>query len=237
MISVTNIPGIFADYTKRVAVITMCGLFSACANYSELKDPEYEPTIADFPPPKTEADGGLFHAGTNAYLFEDIKATRVGDLVTILLSEETNASKSASIAADKNTNIDFPNPTIFGKSDYTYDGHQVLQSSAEANRDIDGSGDVEQENSLNGSITVTVTEVLPNGYLVVKGEKLLTLNEGSEVVRIAGLVRPTDISSNNTIESTKVANAHITYKGNGAVSDSGKAGWLFRFFTSAIWPL
>ena len=101
---------------------------------------------------------------------------------------------------------------------------------------MEGEGELTQENSLDGSITATVTRVLPNGYLVIKGEKLLTLNEGSEVVRVSGIVRTTDIDSNNMIESTKIANAHITYKGNGVVSNSSKAGWLTRFFMSAIYP-
>lgn len=223
----------YGKYTGLLLLVC----FAGCASHSELQDPEFEPRVAELPEPKNVHDGGLFHNGTNLYLFEDLKATRVGDLLTILLTEETNASKSASLEADKQTNIDLPNPTLFGKSDYTYDDYEVLRSNASASRDIEGEGDLEQENSLNGSITVTVTEVLPNGYLKVKGEKLLTLNEGSEVVRLAGLVRPYDITADNTVESTKVANAHITYKGNGAVSDSSKAGWLFRFFASALWPL
>ena len=83
---------------------------------------------------------------------------------------------------------------------------------------------------------MTVHKVYPNGYLLVKGEKLLELNEGSEVVRITGIVRPVDITPDNTILSNQIANAQIAYKGKGIVSDSSKAGWLTRFFYSAIWP-
>lgn len=212
-------------------------ILSGCSGIGKLSDPDYAATIPEMPEEKSTYDGGLFYADSNLYIFEDIKATRIGDLLTVVLSEETNASKSSSLEADKSTTIDLPNPTIFGKSDYTIDGREVLSSSATASRDVEGEGELTQENSLTGNITVTVTEKLSNGYLVIKGEKLLTLNEGSEVVRIDGLVRPTDIDSNNRIESEKIANARITYKGSGVVSDSSKAGWLAKFFMHAVWPL
>ena len=218
-------------------LITLSLLVSGCSSIGGISDPAYQPTAPVMPEAKATYDGGLFYASSNLYLFEDIKATRVGDLLTVVLSEQTNASKSSSLEADKSSSIDLPNPTLFGKSDFTINDYEVLQSSATASRDIEGEGELTQENSLDGSITVTVTERLPNGYLVIKGEKLLTLNEGSEVVRIDGIVRPTDIDSSNQIESAKIANARITYKGTGVVSDSSKAGWLAKFFMHAVWPL
>lgn len=212
-------------------------MLSGCSTMGKISDPDYEPAPPVMPEEKVSYDGGLFYASTNLYIFEDIKATRVGDLLTVVLSEQTNASKSSSLEADKTSTIDLPNPTLFGKNDYTVNGYEVLSSSATATRDIEGEGELTQENSLDGNITVTVTERLANGYLVIKGEKLLTLNEGSEVVRIDGIVRPSDIDSNNQIQSAKIANARITYKGSGVVSDSSKAGWLAKFFMHAIWPL
>ena len=209
---------------------------TACSSMGSLNDPEYQPTIPEMPEVKVQPDGSLFYASTNLYIFEDIKATRIGDLLTVVLTEATNASKDYSLEADKESTIDFPNPTIFGNDDITVQGKQILNSSVTANREVEGEGELTQENSLDGNITVTVTQVLPNGYLVIKGEKLLTLNEGSEVVRISGIVRPTDVDSNNMVESTKIANAHITYTGNGVVSNSSKSGWLSRFFMTAFWP-
>jgi flagellar L-ring protein precursor FlgH len=229
------------EYMSQQNKISLIGLVlmlvSGCSSLGQLSDPDYEPAAPVMPEAKSTYDGGLFYASSNLYIFEDIKATRVGDLLTVVLSEETNASKSTSLEADKSTTINLPNPTLFGKSDYTINGREVLSSSATASRDIDGEGELTQENSLDGNITVTVTERLPNGYLIIKGEKMLTLNEGSEIVRIDGMVRPTDIDSNNQIESAKIANARITYKGNGVVSDSSKAGWLAKFFMHALWPL
>ena len=83
---------------------------------------------------------------------------------------------------------------------------------------------------------MTVADVLPNGFLKVQGEKIMNLNQGSEVIRIRGIIRPQDISSANTIESQQIANAEITYKGKGMVADSNDAGWLTRFFNSGWWP-
>ena len=217
--------------------ITLVFSVLACSSIEKLDDPDFEPAIPEMPEAKVQPDGGLFYASTNLYIFEDIKAMRVGDLITVVLTEATNASKEYELEADKDSTVDFPNPTLFGNDDVVVEGKQILNSEATANRSIEGEGELTQENSLDGSITATVTQVLSNGYLVIKGEKLLTLNEGSEVVRISGIVRPTDIDANNMIESTKIANAHITYKGNGVVSDSSKAGWLTRFFMSAIYPL
>ncbi|MDH5594565.1 MAG: flagellar basal body L-ring protein FlgH, partial [Gammaproteobacteria bacterium] len=91
-------------------------------------------------------------------------------------------------------------------------------------------------NSLTGNISVTVVEVLPNGNLVIRGEKIISLNQGDEYVRVAGIVRAQDVTSKNTVLSTQIADAHISYGGNGMVADSNKLGWLARFFVSAIMP-
>ena len=106
----------------------------------------------------------------------------------------------------------------------------------DSTREFEGEGETTQENNIEGNITVMVHKVYPNGNLLVMGEKLIELNEGSEIVRVSGIVRPTDVTTDNTVLSNQVANAQITYKGKGIVSDSSKAGWLTRFFYSAIWP-
>ena len=86
------------------------------------------------------------------------------------------------------------------------------------------------------SITVTVAEVLPNGIIAVRGEKWMTLNTGDELVRIAGLVRADDIATDNTVSSTRIADARITYSGTGAFADASQPGWMSRFFLSPMWP-
>ena len=213
-------------------ILVLCVLTSGCSTFGSLKDPEYAPSEPVISEAKDTIDGAIYDPSYNLYLFEDVKARRVGDLITVVLQESINASKSASTEADKDSNIDIPQPTLFGKDNRINE----LINDLEATREFEGDGETTQENSIEGNITVTVHKVYPNGYLLVKGEKLLELNEGSEVVRITGIVRPVDITPDNTILSNQIANAQIAYKGKGIVSDSSKAGWLTRFFYSAIWP-
>ena len=225
---------------KNTASVLFCSLLlpiAGCGSIGKLKGPDYEPVPPAMPEPRSSYNGGLFYEASNVYIFEGIKAAKVGDILTIVLSEKTNASKSASLDADKKATLDLKNPTLFGNDSITARGKLFLKNSANANRELEGEGKLKQQNSIAGKITVTVTEVLPNGYLVIRGEKLLTLNEGSEVVRISGIVRPADVDANNQVLSAKIANAKITYKGNGVVSNSSKAGWLTKFFMHAVWPL
>jgi len=216
-----------------VIIFLLCTVGTACSTSAGLKNPQYSPSQAIIPPTKSKIDGAIYDVTQNLFLFEDVKARRVGDLITVILEESTNASKSASTEADKSSDIDLPNPTIFNSANRLTE----LANSITSEREFDGEGETTQENSIEGNVTVTVHEVFPNGYLLVKGEKLLELNEGSEVVRISGIVRPADVSTNNTILSNQIANAEITYKGNGIVSDSSKPGWLLKLFFSSIWPI
>ena len=213
-------------------IFILCWFVTGCSSVGGLKDPEYAPSEAMIPETKTVVDGAIYDSSSNLFLFEDVKARRVGDLITVILEESINASKSASTEADKESTIDIPTPTLFGKDNRLNE----IVNDIESTHEFEGEGESTQENSIEGNITVMVHQVYPNGYLLVKGEKLIELNEGSEVVRISGIVRPTDVTTDNTVLSNQVANAQITYKGKGIVSDSSKPGWLTKFFFSAIFP-
>ncbi len=126
-------------------------------------------------------------------------------------------------------------PTVFG-APVTLGGKDILGASATSSDGFAGKGDSSQSNSLSGDISVTVAQVLPNGNLIVRGEKSLKLNQGKEFVQISGIVRPVDILSDNTVLSTQLADAHIAYSGQGAVNDSNTMGWMARFFNSGYWP-
>jgi len=167
-------------------------------------------------------------------LFEDQRARRVGDILTIVLQETTNASKSASLETNRDNDIDISAPTLLGGG-VTKDGDAVLAADLDSSQEFDGEGSTEQSNSLTGRVTVTVTEVLPNGYLMVRGEKVPTLNRGDEFIRFSGIVRPLDIRTDNTVLSTQVADAQIIYSGSGEVAEASRHGWLSRFFL-AFWP-
>ncbi|OED37934.1 flagellar basal body L-ring protein [Chromatiales bacterium (ex Bugula neritina AB1)] len=180
------------------------------------------------------ANGAIYQPDTNRYLFEDRKARRVGDLITVILDERTIAAKSASTSSSKETGLELPAPTVFGKVP-TLDG-VTASTSVSSGTAFNGSGDSKQSNSLFGNITVAVVDVLSNGNLVVKGEKLLTLNNGKEVVSVSGIVRQRDVTPENTVVSNLIADAEIVYSGRGLIADSNKAGWVTRMFNSAYWP-
>ena len=202
-------------------------------------DPSYAPARPVEPAPQAANNGAIYQTGyeprQGMRLFEDQKARHVGDILTIVLQEKTSASKQATTTTSKEQQIDFPNPTIFGGS-VTHAGKNILENSVDQSRDFSGDGKSSQSNTLTGNVTVTVADVLPNGNLVVKGEKVLSLNEGDEYVRFAGIVRQADIQPDNTVLSTQVANVQVTYGGSGVVADSNRMGWLARFFNSVLWP-
>jgi len=170
-------------------------------------------------------------------LYGDIKARRVGDIITIVLEEQTTATKSTSTSTIKSNDVSVTNPTILGSAALPI-GSKILNlgSSLESSKSFSGEGDSAQSNQLTGSISVMVTKVLHNGNLVLRGKKRITLSQGDEHVVISGIVRPVDVLPNNTVLSNKVANAEIIYNGSGVVADAGEMGWLSRVFNSKWWP-
>lgn len=220
-------------------------LLGGCITNTPKPDPAYAPTRPHMAPPPESRNGAIYQAGYAVSLFEDQRARRVGDLLTIQLVENTTASKEAKTNTKRENTTTTTNPTLLGSTpQFNVPGivplasnkNNTLANSLSSNNDFKGSGDSSQKNSLSGSITVTVSEVLSNGHLLVRGEKLLTLNQGDEYVRIAGIVRPADIRPDNSVLSTQVGDAQISYAGKGQVADANAAGWLARFFLSALWP-
>jgi flagellar L-ring protein precursor FlgH len=158
----------------------------------------------------------------------------VGDIVTIVLNEQTAAQKSAITTTSKST-AESLGATIIGKTP-TIKGNAILNNSVNDSGKFDGEGKSTQSNSLSGFVTVTVAKVLPNGNLFVKGEKWIGINQGQEYVRVTGVIRPIDLAPDNSIASQKVASAKISYGGKGALADANASGWLSRFFNSPWTP-
>jgi len=184
-------------------------------------------------------DGAIYHGGFSLNWFEDLRALHVGDLLTVHLNESTNASKSAKTAATKANADTVANPTLFGlvpKIPLGGGSNANLESNLSANHSFKGDGASSQANALTGDITVTVVEVLPNGYLSIRGEKRIGINQGNEYLRLSGLVRPYDVGPDNSVLSTKIADPTIVYVGDGAMASANAMGWLSRFFISALFP-
>jgi flagellar L-ring protein FlgH len=185
-------------------------------------------------PAPPASNGSIYQTGREVALFENPIARRVGDIVTIVLNEQTQAQKSQTTTTTKNT-TDSLGATLIGKTP-TIKGNAVLNNSINDAAKFDGEGNSAQSNSLTGYITATVMKVLPNGNLFIKGEKWIGINQGEEYVRVTGVIRPIDLAPDNSIPSQKVGAAKISYGGKGALADANAQGWLSRFFNSPWSP-
>ncbi|MCP4492696.1 MAG: flagellar basal body L-ring protein FlgH [Gammaproteobacteria bacterium] len=222
---------------KLIFIACLLAILNACsaAHLEVMPDPQYAPVdmkAAQFQPIN---NGSIFQVGRSVRLFEDNKAFRIGDLLSITLSESTNASKSAATSTGKDDEISLSADAVLGTIPTNKD-IPFLTNTLSAERGFSGSGDSEQSNSLDGEIAVMVTDILPNGTLVIHGEKIIGLNQGAEYIRISGLVRPQDVSSDNVVFSQKLANARIYYGGGGVIADANTKGWLSRMFDSPLFP-
>jgi flagellar L-ring protein precursor FlgH len=222
---------------KMLAVTASLLLLQACAGtrMQVQPDPMFAPVDLRAERFQPVNNGSIFQQGRSVRLFEDSKAFRVGDLLSVTLSESTNATKSAATNTAKDDETSFDAGTFLGITP-TFKGKSLLSNSFKAERGFKGSGDTAQSNSLKGEITVMVSEILSNGNLVVRGEKIIGLNQGSEFIRLTGIVRPQDVSSANEVKSGKLANARIFYGGGGVIAEANTKGWLSRFFSSPVFP-
>ncbi|WP_127476399.1 flagellar basal body L-ring protein FlgH [Sulfurivermis fontis] len=219
-----------------LAIIASVTALSGCATIDPpARDPAYAPTMPVAPVSAQDNNGAIYQPVNGLALFEDVRAHRVGDILTVQLVEKTNASKKAATSTSKDQDISLGVTDVFG-GPVSVNGRNPLTASVSGSRDFSGDGASSQSNTLTGNISVTIAEVLPNGNMIVRGEKVLTINQGDEFIRIAGIVRPVDVSPDNTVLSTKIANAEITYGGRGTLADSNRKGWLARFFDSPLWP-
>lgn len=225
---------------KSAVAIMGLLLLAGCASNPPQKIATAEEIFAMAIPQRVD-NGAIFQSNRGIALYEDIKARNVGDMITIVLSEQTNATKSASTSTSKANSIDVDNPTLLGlpisfSASPLSSRAMSLESTLESNKTFAGEGDSSQSNQLTGSVTALVTEVLPNGYLRIEGEKNIKINQGDEYVRIKGIVRPVDIRADNSVLSTQVASAVISYGGNGVVAGANEMGWIAKFFNSKWWP-
>jgi flagellar L-ring protein precursor FlgH len=187
------------------------------------------------PVPAAEAPGGngsIYQAGyTNRSLFEDRRARNVGDTLIITINEKISASKKSSSTASRTGSSSMDVPLLGGLS-----AANILKTplSASSDNTFEGKGDSASNNAFTGTIAVTVIEVLPNGNLLVSGEKQMNINQGGEFVRFSGVVNPMNVSAANSVSSTQVADARMEYKGTGYIDEAQTMGWLARFFLSVL---
>lgn len=218
-----------------LAVVLALVVLQGCTAMSRPRampdDPAYSPVRAEAMMQRDPESGAIYQTSRNYSLYGDTVALNVGDILTVTLEESTRASKNAESSISKDNEVSMLDPRILGK------GNIGLGTDIDLERDFQGQAEADQSNSLNGNITVTVTEVLPNGVLHIRGEKWLSLTNGDEYIRLTGLVRPQDISPDNTVASNRIADARIAYGGTGDFDQANQMGWLARFFNSEWFPL
>lgn len=193
----------------------------------------HQPLTVRPPEPKLPAyaNGAIFSGAGYQPLFEDRRARNVGDTLIVTINEKINASKDSSTKTDRTGSVTASVPTVTGLPFKTLQGLSVNGNSSNS---FDGKGQSASNNTFIGTITVTVLEVLPNGNLLVSGEKQIGINRGTEFIRFSGVVYPAHIVSGNTVSSTQVADARIEYRADGPIDEAQVVGWLSRFFFSFL---
>ena len=189
--------------------------------------------------PAERTDGSLW-PGEQHSLFADHKARTIGDVVTITISEKASASKQASTSTDRTSSMTAGIPHLFGFENSKWlTEHPKLDITnlVEANfaNNFEGSGTTVRKEDLIASLTAQVVDVYANGNLKIRGGKEIQVNDETQVIFMTGIIRPTDIMANNTVDSKHVLNAKISYTGKGAISDKQKPGWLMRSLDN-VWP-
>ena len=213
---------------KMILVVLALALAGCSATPSSIVQ---KPTSARplYPDPVAPTNGAIYQASQHRPLFEDRRARHIGDMLTITIVENTSAVKAGASSGNKSGTASFGMPgasavrKIFG-----------AQVSTDASHEFSDADNQTASNTFSGTITVTVTEVLPNGSLIVAGEKQLAMNKGVEFVRFSGMISPDNIGTGNTIASTKVADARIEYRTNSQIDRAEATAMVSRFFQSLL---
>lgn len=206
---------------------------AACSTYTQEKESlNYQPVFpADQPYAAfSEPTGDIYANGAPGLFVMDRRAGKVGDVLTVELNERFTASKTQSAGGSRSGDFEIDLPNALSAN---VDGADFTSGTSQS---FSGNGSASQSNSLRGKFTVQVVRILPGGLLEIMGEKRMTLNLGHEYIRLTGMVRPEDISSDNIVASDRIANARIEYVGAGDTADTARQGWLRRGM-NAVSPL
>lgn len=215
----------------RLGVLSLCCLATGCALAPREPLVQLPTTARAEMRPRGAPNGSIFQSSyAGMPLFEDARPRNVGDILTILVSENVNATKNSGANASRTSSstLSFDAvPRLFGGLFGTSQNANMSGANS-----LKASGGASAANTFNGTITVTVLEVLPNGNLLVSGEKQMEINQGTEFIRFSGVVNPRTITAANAVPSTQVADARIEYTAKGYIDDAQNMGWLQRFFLS-----
>jgi flagellar L-ring protein precursor FlgH len=215
-------------------LLPLAGCLASVSNYLyprvEMSDTRMQPVAVEpatpAPPPPS---GSIFNARTYRPLFEDHRARLVGDTLTVQIVERVTASAKSTSSVDKNGSVEAGISALPGVKSITRAG-----ASGSGANTFEGKGATQSSNDFSGTITVIVREVLPNGHLVIAGEKQIGVNNSVDMLRFSGQLDPRSIQAGNTVPSTQIANVRVEQRGRGAQADAQVMGWLGRVFLSVL---
>ena len=235
-----------------VGFLLGCGLIGCASGFPGANGPVQSPPIAYTPvqaAPIPAAPAVVQEADTGGSLwredaaltamFSDQKARTVGDIITIRISESSDATNEASTETDRSSSLGAGIDSFLG-AENRYTGtdpffNPFSKVSGGVESEFEGTGKTKRSGDLNATITALVTQVLPNGNLVISGSREVLINNENQVIQLTGVVRPRDINADNQVLSTYVADARISYSGSGVVNDRQKPGWLTNIVMT-VWP-
>lgn len=223
---------------KQYLMIVVAALMTAgcVVQQTEVVSPSFDQQLKPAIP--SYSNGSIWQTASIP-LTEDGKARRLGDIVTIVITENATASKQATTATGRSSEISAGIPNMLG-----LEGAGILTKNfadlsnlinASASSSFDGSGSTTRKESLSATITAKVVDVLPNSNLLIEGRRNVKVNNEDQIVTVKGTIRQRDITAENTINSIYVADAQITYSGEGIISDRQKPGWLMNVIDK-LWP-
>ena len=219
-------------------ILLLLGLNGCATNKQEVvKVPEpLEPPVVDNRKPLSP---GSLYTGDEGNWIADLRAHRVGDIVTVVIREQASASKESSTETNKDTGIKAGIPTFFGFEKVLQEKNPNIDPAnlieANFNNKFKGSGKTTRKEDLVATLTTQVIKVYPNGNMKIRGGKSVVVNNENQIIYLTGIVRPWDVSAGNEVDSSKILNAQIAYTGKGIISDKQKPGWLTRIVDN-VWP-
>ena len=220
---------------KAAAVCLPLLLLAACAHQSaEVTTPAFDQQI---PAPQQNYSSGSLWQASSTGLAEDLKARRLGDIITVVISEQASASKKASTGTSRSSSISAGIPKILGLETTALKNWADLSEllSASYGSKFDGSGSTSRQETLQATISAKVVDVIPNGNLLIEGRRNVRVNNEDQIIVLTGTVRGRDVSADNTVSSALIADAKIAYSGKGIISDRQKPGWLLNALDK-VWP-
>ena len=225
---------------KSLALLPLCAvLLSGCAEIGERDLPPERIYVSPHTAEAISPDGSIFSQIAQDGLLGQERARGPGDLVTVLIEENVTASSSASNGSSRTSKTTALSAgalkgidAAFGKAGLPW---PIDLNPAASGIDSAGKGTAAAEGNIKGQLTAVVTEVLPNGLLAIRAYKRMQLATGSQIVRLSGLVRPSDIQPDNTVRSRRLADADISFAGAGELADASRSGWMNRALLR-FWP-